>query len=144
MPLPPRANGPDPLSAWGRVRRRYVSQRKGSSEADSQGLRPPIGVRDLPRPSGPPTRENQHTAGGSGAATCPGGTGAGSCASLPLEDSPTHRIEPTHRIQCGGLRRTLPSRHAEQPLLGLTVHRVLPRYTVQPPAPHPHRSRLPH
>ena len=41
-----------------------MSQRKGSSEADSQGHGPPIGVRDLPRPSGPPTRKNQRTAGG--------------------------------------------------------------------------------
>ena len=74
------------------------------------------------------------TVRGSGAATCPGGTGAGSCASLLLEDSPVHRI------QCGWLRRALPPRHAGQPLTGLTVHRVLPRYTVQPPAMHPTQS----
>src|SRR6185437_8097507 len=75
--------------------------------------------------------------GGSGAATCPAGAGAGSSASLPLEDSPTHLI------QCGWLRRALPPRHAGQPLSGFTVDRVLPRYTVQPPAPHPHRAHLP-
>ena len=43
-------------------------------------------------------------------------------------------------IQCGWLRRALPPRHVGQPLLGLTVHRVLPRYTVQPPALHPTKS----
>ena len=63
---------------------------------------------------------------------------AGAGAGLPLEDSPTHHI------QCGWLRRALPPRHAGQPLLGLTVDRVLPRYTVQPPAPYPRRDRLPH
>src|SRR6185436_1952241 len=44
--------------------------------------------------------------------------------SFPMEDSPTHRI------QCGWLRRALPPRHAGQTLSGLTVDRVLPRYTV--------------
>jgi len=46
----------------------------------------------------------------------------------------------THRIQCAWLRRALPPRHARQPLTGLTVHRVLPRYTVQPLATHPTQS----
>ena len=55
---------------------------------------------------------------------CPAGAGTGSSASLPLEDSPTHRI------QCGWFRRALPPQHARQPLSGLTVDRVLPRYTV--------------
>ena len=41
---------------------------------------------------------------GSGGATCPAGTDTG----LPLEDSPTHRI------QCGWLRRALPPRHVGQ------------------------------
>ena len=55
---------------------------------------------------------------------------------IPLEDSTTHRI------QCGWLRRALPPRLAGQPLSVLTVDRVLPTYTVQPPAPHPRRARL--
>jgi len=46
----------------------------------------------------------------------------------------------THRIQCAWLRHALPPRHARQPLTGLTVHRVLPRYTVQPLATHPTQS----
>ena len=57
-------------------------------------------------------------------------------ASLPLEDSPTHCI------QCGWLRRALPPRHAGQLLSGLTVDRILPRYTVKPHAPHPRRAHL--
>ena len=58
----------------------------------------------------------------------------GTGASLPLKDSPTHRI------QSGGLRRALPPRLAGQTLSDLTVDRDLPRYTVQPPAPHPRRA----
>ena len=78
---------PDPLPAWGRVRRRHVSLRKGSSELTAEAADPPIGVRDLLRHPDPP-----FTVWGSRAATCPGGTGAGSCASPLQGDSPTHRI----------------------------------------------------
>ena len=35
------------------------------------------------------------------------------------------------RLQCGWLRCALPPRHAGRPLSGLTVDRILPRYTVQ-------------
>ena len=38
------------------------------------------------------------------------------------------------------MRRALSPRYAGQPLSGLTVHRVLPRYTVRPPVPHPRRA----
>ena len=62
--------------------------------------------------------------------------GAGTRASLPLKDSPTHRI------QCGWLRRALTPQNAGQLLSGLTVHRILPRHTVQPQAPRPHRACL--
>ena len=92
-----------------------------------EGSDPPYGSGTSPRPSVPPTRvELIYRWAGSGGATCPAGVGAG--VSLPLEDSPTHRI------QCGWLRRAPPPRHARQPLSGLTVDRILPRYTVQPPA----------
>ena len=61
---------------------------------NSRWLGPPIGVRGLSCPSEPPTRvEPTHRRGGSVVATCPAGAGTGT--SLPLEDSPTHRI------QCG-------------------------------------------
>ena len=126
---------PDLLPALGRVRRRHVSPRKGSSEPATEDPGPLIGVRNLlthvrtshaRRPNIPP--------GGSGATTYSAGAGA----SLPLEDSPAHRI------QCGRLRRALPPRLAGQTLSVLTVNRVLPRYTVQPPASLPCRARLPH
>ena len=57
----------------------------------------------------------------------------GAGASLPLEGSPTHRI------QCGGLRHGLPLRLAGQTLSDLTVDCVLP-YTVQLPALHQRRA----
>ena len=73
---------------------------------------------------------------GSGSATCHADAGAG--ASLSLEDpSPT-------RIKCERLRRALLPLGTGQPLSGLTVDRILPRYIVQPHAPHPRRARLPH
>ena len=78
--------------------------KEGKLRADSRGLGPPGG------PGPPASIRTSHTAWGSGVATCPGGTGAGSSASLPLEDSPSHRI------QCWWLRRALPPRHAGQPL----------------------------
>ena len=62
--------------------------------------------------------------------------GAGTRASLPLKDSHTHRI------QCGWLRRALTPQNAGQSLSGLTIHRILPRNTVQPQAQRPHRARL--
>ena len=61
---------------------------------------------------------------GSGTATCHADAGAGT--SLPLEaPSPT-------RIKCEWLRRALMSLGTGQLLSGLTVDRILPRYTVQP------------
>ena len=128
-----RANGPGPAPRSGIGPMTPRVPEEGKLRANSRGLGPPKGVRDLPRPSGPPTRvePTYRRLGGSGSATCSAGAGAG----LPVEDSPTHRI------QCGWLRRALPPRHAGQPLSGLTVDRVLPRYTVQP---HPRRARLPH
>ena len=98
---------------------------EGKIRTNSRGRGPPLGVRDLPRPSGPPTREEPtYRQGGSRATACSTGTGAGTGAGLPLEDSPTHRI------QCGWLRRALQPRLAGQPLSVLTVDRELPRYTV--------------
>ena len=44
------------------------------------------------------------------------------------------------RIQCGWLWRALKPRRAGQPLSGLTVRRILPKYTVRPPVPHPRRA----
>ena len=126
-PFLTRPTALDPFPAWGWVRRRHVSLRKGSSELTAEASDP----RRSPGPLA--SIRTSHTAWGSGAATCPGGTG--SYASLPLEDSPSHRI------QCWWLRRALPPQHAGHPLSGPTVHRVLPRYTVQP---HPRRARLPH
>ena len=38
------------------------------------------------------------------------------------------------------MRRALSPWHTGQPLSGLTVRRVLPRYTVRPPVPHPRRA----
>ena len=52
--FPHQANGPGPFPAWGWVRRRHVSLRKGSSELTTEA-RTPIGVRDLLRPSGLPS-----------------------------------------------------------------------------------------
>ena len=124
---------PDPLPFPGRVRRRHVSLRRGSSEPTAEGPDPPIGVRDLPafvRTSH--ARRASISTGGSGGSTCPAGAGTG--VGLPLEDSPTHRI------QCGWLRRALPPRLAGQTLSDLTVDCVLPRYTVQPPTPHLRRA----
>ena len=77
---------------------------KGSSEPTAEGSDPPRG------PGPPVSFRTSHAGrtnippGWSGAATCPAGVGAG--ASPPLEDSPTHRI------QCGWMRRALPPRHA--------------------------------
>jgi len=98
---------------------------EGKLRANRRDPGPLIGVWDLLAPV-----RTYRRGGGSGAATCPADAGAG----LPLEDSPTHRI------QCGWLRRALPSRLAGQSLSVLTVDRVLPRYTVQSPAPHPRRA----
>ena len=79
---------------------------EGKLRTNNRGLGPPIGVLDLLAPVWTShARRTNIPPGGSGAATCPAGTGAG--AGLPLEDSPTHRI------QCGWLRRALPPRHAE-------------------------------
>ena len=72
---------------------------------------------------------------GSGAATCHADAGADAGASHPLEAS-----SPT-RIKRERLRRALLTLGTGQPLSGLTVDRILPRYTVQP---HPRRARLPH
>ena len=77
--------------------------------ANSRGLGPPTSIRTSH------ARRTNIPPGGSEAAACPAGAG------LPLEDSPTHRI------QCGWLRRALPAWHTGQPLSGLTVDRVLPR-----------------
>ena len=56
------------------------------------GLGPPRVRLDLSR------AYNQYTAvAGSGGATCPAGAGTG--ASLPLEDSPTHRIQGVARVK---------------------------------------------
>ena len=104
-----------------------MSLRKGSSELTAEAVDPCRG------PGPPASIRTSHTAWGSGAATCPGGTGSG--ASLLLEDSPAYHI------QCWWLRHALPPQHAGQPLSGPTVHHVLPRYTVQP---YPRRARLPH
>ena len=63
---------------------------------------------------------------------------AGTGASLPLEaPSPT-------RIKCEWLRQALLPLGTGQLLSGLTVDRILPRYTVQPHAPYSRRARLPH
>jgi len=106
---------------------------EGKLRANHRDPGSPIGVRDLLTPVRTSHERRANIppgGGGSGATTCSAGAGA----SLPLEDSPTHRF------QCGWLRRALPPRHAGQPLSGLTVDRILPRYTVQPPAQHPHRA----
>ena len=102
-----------------------MSLRKGSSKLTAEASDPRRG------PGPPASIRTSHTAWGSGAATCPGGMG--SSASLLLEDSLAYRI------QCWWLRRALPPQHAGQALSGPTVHRVLPRYTVQP---HPRRACL--
>ena len=49
-----RPMAPDPFPAWGWVRRRHVSLRKGSSELTAKASDPPIGVRDLLRSPDPP------------------------------------------------------------------------------------------
>ena len=124
---------PDPLPSWGRVRRRHVSLRKGSSEltAEAWGSETSHVHPDLPRsrtnipPGGPePPRVPQAR--------------AQARARVFQEDSPTHRI------QCGWLRCALPPWHTGQLLSDLTVDRILSTYTVQPHAPHPRRARLPH
>ena len=97
---------------------------EGKLRANSRGLGPPIWVRDLPASvrTSHARRTNIPPGWGPGAPRVPQRAGAG--ASLPLEDSPTHRI------QCGWLRRALPRRHAGQLLSGLTVDRILPRYSA--------------
>ena len=137
--LPHRVKGPGPAPRSGTGPEMPRVPEEGNLRANSRGPGPPIGVRDLPRPSGPPTRvEPTYRRGGVRGATCPAGAGAGAGASLPLEDSPTHRI------QCGWLRHALPPRYAGQSLSGFTVDRILPRYIVQPHALHPCRARLLH
>jgi hypothetical protein len=97
--------------------------RGGEAPNRRPGARTPVGVRDLPAPvRTSQARRASIPPGGSEGSTCPVGAGTG--AGLPLEGSSTHRI------QCGWLRRALPPRHVGQPLSGLTVDRVLPRYTV--------------
>ena len=49
-----RPMAPDPFPAWGWVRRRHVSLRKGSSMSTAEASDPPWGTGDLLRPSGPP------------------------------------------------------------------------------------------
>ena len=107
--LTPVAADPDP--------RRWVRDLRVSSGVPQMGPGPP---RDYPDPR--ELSAQLAAREGSGAATCHADAGAG--ASLPLEASPTHRI------QCGWLRRALLPRHAGQLLSGLTVDRILPRYTV--------------
>ena len=90
---PHQTNGPDPPPARGRVRCRHVSPEEGCSAPAAGGTDLPWWLRDLHVSPGPPKRTRQHSAQeGSGAATCPTTASAGAGASLPPEDSPTHRI----------------------------------------------------
>ena len=128
---------PDPFPALGTGPVTPRVPEKGKLRANSQGLGSPYGSGTSPHPSGPPTRvEPIYRRGGVRGRHVSRRRRRG--ASFPLEDSPTHRI------QCGWLGHALPPRHAGQLLSGLTVDRILPRYTVQPHAPHPRRARLPH
>ena len=52
-PFLTRPTAPDPFPAWGWVRRRHVSLRKGNSELTAEAADPVV-VRDLLRPFGPP------------------------------------------------------------------------------------------
>ena len=54
--LPHQPNGPGPVPRLGTGPEMPRVPEEGELRADSRGLGPPIGVRDLPRPSGPPTR----------------------------------------------------------------------------------------
>ena len=54
--LPHQANGPGPAPRSGTGPETPRVPEEGMLRADSRGLGPPIGVWDLPRPSGPPTR----------------------------------------------------------------------------------------
>src|SRR6185503_7558602 len=124
-----RPTAPDPLPAWGRVRRRHVSLKKGSSVPTAEA-RTPIGVRGLLRPSGRPHHvgvRNRHVSRGRG---------------IVRESSAGGLAHPPHLMWW--TRRALPPRYVRQPLSGLAEHRVLPRSTVQPPVPHPRRARLHH
>ena len=69
---------PDPLPAWGRVRSRHVSLRKGSSELTAEASDPLGSETSHVRPDLPCGRTNIPP-GGSGAATCPACNTLGVC-----------------------------------------------------------------
>jgi len=122
------ANGPDPLPAWGR---------SGGATCPGGGSPQPkqLGAPDLPGSTGPPpgpgspyTIRHPAWAGPEPPRVRRCGHARGA-AWLPLEDSPTYRI------QCGRRKCALPQQSPRRLLPGCTVGRVLPRRTVQSLAP---------